>query len=141
MADDLRNLGLYPGKSLSLADLPDIDSNLFRHFVRGYFDGDGSIILSRHTSYHKVGGTIKKYEYPTYCFTLLSTEAFLKNMMCKTGIGHYKILSTKTSGIKEVRISAKCEFDRLFNYLYGNSVIYLQRKFDKWLEIMSAFMK
>lgn len=141
MAQDLRSIGLYPNKSLTLADLPNIADDLFRHFVRGYFDGDGSIILSKHTSYHWVGGGMKKYEYPSFSFTLLSTETFLLNMIQKMNIKHYKVRNTKTDKIKEIRINAKCEFENLFNYLYGDSTIYLQRKYEKWLEIKSAFMK
>lgn len=141
MAMDLRKLGLYPNKSLTITDLPEIDNNLFRHFIRGYFDGDGSIVLSKHTSYHKVDGKIKKYEYPSYCFSVLSTEIFLINMINKMSIKHYKILDTNTKEIKQIRVNAKCELEDLFDYLYGNSTIYLRRKYNKWLEIMSAFMK
>lgn len=141
MAEDLRNKGLYPNKSLSLVDLPVIDDRLFRHFVRGYFDGDGSIILSKHTSYHKVNDNIKKYEYPCYTFMLLGTEKFLTNMIRKMDIKHYKITNTKTEKIKCLRVSAKCEFKALFKYLYDDSTVYLKRKYNKWLEIESAFME
>lgn len=141
MANDLRRLGLYPNKSLTLTKLPNIYDNLFRHFARGYFDGDGSIILSKHTSYHEVNKKIKKYEYPSYCFILLATGKFLTNIINKMEIEHYKITSTRTAEIKQLRINAKCEFYNLFNYLYGDSKIYLQRKYNKWLEIMSAFIK
>ncbi|KPU43444.1 hypothetical protein OXPF_28850 [Oxobacter pfennigii] len=63
MADDLRRIGLYPNKSLTVSNLPNIEESLIRHFIRGYFDGDGSIVLSKHSSYHKVVGQIKKYVY------------------------------------------------------------------------------
>lgn len=32
--------------------IPDIDKNLIRHFIRGYFDGDGSAIFSFATKAH-----------------------------------------------------------------------------------------
>lgn len=39
---DLLNLGLMPNKSKRIK-LPQIPDNYFKHFVRGYFDGDGCI--------------------------------------------------------------------------------------------------
>lgn len=140
MAGDLRKLGLYPNKSLTLVALPDIPNYLFRHFVRGYFDGDGSVILSHHTSYQKVAGNIKKYDYPAFTFMLLGTERFLLNVLDRMNIEHYKLTNTKTEAIKCLRVNAKCEIKDLFNYLYGDCNIFLQRKYDKWLNIMSAFM-
>jgi len=140
MAYDLRNLGLYPNKSLSLDYLPTIQHDLFRHFIRGYFDGDGSIILSKHTSYHKVGGVIKRYEYPAYTFMLLGTNKFLLNIIDIMKLNHYKITDTITDEIKCLRVCAKCELKELFNYLYGGSNMYLKRKYNKWLDVLSAFM-
>lgn len=45
---DLSSLGITPRKSLT-ATLPDIPDNLFFHFLRGYFDGDGSAYLHRNS--------------------------------------------------------------------------------------------
>jgi len=140
MAKRLREIGLYPNKSLTVSDLPNIKEDLYRHFVRGYFDGDGSIILSKHTSYHTVSGKIKKYEYPTYTFMILGTKELINKMLGKINITHYILTNTKTDEIKCLRVTAKCEFQYLFDYLYGDSAIYLKRKYNKWLEIMSAFM-
>lgn len=139
MAEDLRKIGLYPNKSLTLAELPQIDAKLFRHFVRGYFDGDGSICSSKNSSYYRANGTIKKYEYSTYIFNILGTKLFLERLVENMPINHYKIMDTKTKEIKQLRVSAKCEFNILFYYLYDNSSIFLKRKKDKWLQIMSAF--
>jgi intein/homing endonuclease len=42
MINDLKNLGLHQNKTYTI-DYPKIDENLERHFLRGYFDGDGCI--------------------------------------------------------------------------------------------------
>ncbi len=42
---DLSRLGLAPNKSKTLK-LPLIPDKYFRHFLRGYFDGDGNVIFS-----------------------------------------------------------------------------------------------
>lgn len=40
---DLNKNGVYTCKSLTLEHVPNIRKNLMNHFIRGYFDGDGSI--------------------------------------------------------------------------------------------------
>ncbi len=42
--NDLSNLGILPNKTFNLK-YPEIPLNLERHFLRGYFDGDGCIEL------------------------------------------------------------------------------------------------
>lgn len=139
MANRLREIGLYPNKSLTISELPKISNELMRHFVRGYFDGDGSILLSHNSSYYRNGNIVKKYIYPTYNFSILGTENFLKSIAKEANFNYVKIKDTKTKEIKSLNICAKKEFDNIFNYLYLNSTIKLERKYNKWKEIKSAF--
>ena len=44
LIQDLVDLGFGYRKSWKELHLPNIPKNLIRHFIRGYFDGDGSII-------------------------------------------------------------------------------------------------
>ncbi|MEK9201315.1 MAG: LAGLIDADG family homing endonuclease [Patescibacteria group bacterium] len=46
MVQDLINLGVTPRKSLRL-QLPKIPDIYFPHFLRGYFDGDGCVNISK----------------------------------------------------------------------------------------------
>jgi intein-encoded DNA endonuclease-like protein len=140
MANNLREWGMFPNKSLVLNELPKIKEELYRHFIRGYFDGDGSIVLSQHSSYHKVGGQIKKYVYPSYYFMLLGTKEFLLMIVDKMNLQYFRIDDTKTDAIKSLRVNAKCVFNSIFSYMYDDAEMYLQRKYDKWLQIKSAFM-
>ena len=139
MADRLRNIGLYPNKSLTIDSIPIIREELVRHFIRGYFDGDGSILLSHNSSYYKSYDGIIKYVYPTYNFTILGTKNFLKQIISNAEFKYAKIRNTKTEQIKSLNICAKKEFDYIFNYLYLDSTIKLERKYNKWYEIKSAF--
>ena len=141
MANRLREIGLYPKKSLTLIRFPEIRKDLERHFIRGYFDGDGSIYLSHNTSYHIINGSIKKYIYPTYCFSILGTFEFLKEIEFRANFKFSKIKDTKTKEIKSLEICAKKEFDYIFKYLYNDSTIKLQRKYEKWNLIKSAFIE
>jgi len=48
MIDDLREIGFIKRKSYQRDDIVfrNIPDNLKRHFIRGYFDGDGTILFS-----------------------------------------------------------------------------------------------
>jgi len=46
MINDLLSLGLTPNKSLDV-QFPVLKEDLYRHFIRGYFDGDGSIFIAK----------------------------------------------------------------------------------------------
>lgn len=139
MADRLRKIGLYPNKSLTMESMPKLKEELVRHFIRGYFDGDGSILLSHNSSYYKSYDGIIKYIYPTYSFIILGTESFLDELIKKADFKYAKIRDTKTEQIKSLKICAKKEFNYIFNYLYLDSTIKLERKYNKWNEIKSAF--
>ena len=43
MCNDLFNLGIVSNKSLTLQFPKNIPNSLIKHYLRGYFDGDGSI--------------------------------------------------------------------------------------------------
>lgn len=141
MTDDLRRYGLYPNKSLTMKNFPLIPEELERHFIRGYFDGDGSVVLSKNSSYYKGQGFIKKYEYPTIQITFLGTEAFIRKLAEKMNLNHVLIRNTKTLLIKELRISSKKESSKIFGFLYKDADIFLERKYKKWLSFESAYMK
>lgn len=115
VANKLREIGLYPNKSLTMSRMPNIRTELIRHFIRGYFDGDGSIVLSHNSSYYRNNGKIKKYIYPTYKFIILGTEEFLKQIIKAAEFKYAKICNTKTKEIKSLNICAKREFNNLFN--------------------------
>lgn len=53
----------------------------------------------------------------------------------------YSIRNTKTSLIKELRVSSKKESIRIFELLYENAEVFLERKYYKWLSFLSAYVK
>lgn len=141
MANDLRKLGLYPNKSLTMEKVPIMSKELERHFIRGYFDGDGSVVISKNSSYYQGKAETIKYEYPTIALSILGTKAFLEELVTKMELKYYLIRNTKTSQIKDLRISSKKEAIRLFDYFYTESDMFLKRKHDKWLNFLSAYTK
>lgn len=118
----LERLGMIPNKSLSLT-FPDINSDLYPHFIRGFFDGDGTI--------NKKCGS----------FGILSTKEFVtsvKNILDKNLDLQYGIISESSckNGVTyDLRYNRKYEASKIFNWIYHNSEIYLKRKFNTYCKM------
>ena len=113
----LNNYGCTPNKSLTLKFPNYIPNNLIRHFIRGYFDGDGCI--TRHVYINTVSPAI----------TVIGTKDFLNNIISYSNttpnIRHNKRHSEETLILEW----HKDDGVKFINYLYNNSSIYLDRKF------------
>ena len=127
--ETLNSHGCTPRKSLTL-EFPNINPELKRHFVRGYFDGDGSFGLY---------GT--KGLFGELQVSCVGTEDMISNLFIDveayTNIYHHKGHNEKTLTINSSASSAKSILD----YMYKNSTIYLDRKFNKYLEICRLWEK
>lgn len=128
----LNNYGCTPKKSLTLK-FPDRsifkDESLIRHFIRGYFDGDGSLGIYENK--------VDKYTYHNkFQCSLLGTYEFL--LKASSYIGIEKEPKSKGSEkypdkafvITYVYLQAL----EVCNYMYDDSTIYLDRKYLKYLE-------
>lgn len=122
----LNNLGCVPNKSLILK-FPTIEKNLIRHFIRGYFDGDGTL------------GAYGKHKYPS-C-SLVGTKDMLDHIIQQLPfnptIYHHKGHKEET-----LTMSFACQkaIDFL-NYIYNDSKIYLDRKYNKYYNMCRLWEK
>lgn len=123
--DNLIKLGCYPNKSLILKCPTEeqVPQHLFHHFVRGYFDGDGSIRWKK--SY--------KDNRPHSDITILGTEEFLEGI-CKRMKWKYKHLYV-SGKIFSVRWGTQEEIKKIANDIYKDATIYMKRKYDIYKEI------
>ena len=125
----LNKLGIHSKKSLTFNIIPQqIPDQLKRHFLRGYFDGDGSITAYQRT-YIKNN---KQYIYNKMICTIIATEPLIYKIIEEFKIEHYSISQSKTKELKYLQISAKNELKNFYKLLYENSNIYLNRKKQKW---------
>lgn len=122
----LYSLGCVPNKSLILK-FPDVklfkSKDLVRHFLRGYFDGDGCI-------------SWRDKEHKNICISVLGTFEFLTEFMLN--VPPYKIYSLtnnsrKSNITKTFSKKGKTAF-KVLKYLYSNATIYLDRKYQRFLE-------
>lgn len=118
LANDLINLGCTPRKSKKLKFI-NINDKYLSHFIRGYFDGDGSIHFNR-------PNTIK--------ISFVGTREFLDKMQFRIN----KLLQIKNNPIKKIK-SVWCIYyygddaRRLCYWMYKNSKgLYLKRKKERF---------
>lgn len=130
--DDLMSNGLYPRKSYEnkeLLRLPDIDDNLMSHFIRGFFDADGSVytLASR--------PNLLRIEFTSVSKTLI-TE--LNSYLKKHHINSWRIREKPPTG-ESIQICYALEFIKtdeilkLIELMYNDANIKLERKAEKCL--------
>jgi hypothetical protein len=123
-ANQLIDLGVVPKKSLILK-MPEIPNIMHRHFWRGYFDGDGSVSISK----------IKKP--PVYCQLVGTCEMMSSLQEIFKSIHSNNCSVKKHSQTKNntytLRYSGYVAISFL-DWIYQDATIYLPRKYNKYLE-------
>lgn len=128
ICETLNKIGMVQNKSLILT-FPDIDESLYSHFIRGYFDGDGSVSFSESSSncIVTITSTIE------FCSTI---KEILKNTInINTGIYN---ASNKNGITKVASISGKFQVEKFGQFIYKDANHYLQRKYDKFVQKYTA---
>ena len=125
---DLINLGVLSNKSNKEMNMPNIPSEFIPHFIRGYFDGDGSISLA-----------IKQLKYRVSCRARVSfccnSKIFLEEIQKYLKLSN---INSSLSGLSRnnytLHISEYSEnIIKFCKYLYTDSKFYLKRKNDKFI--------
>lgn len=123
---DLIKLGCVPKKSLILTFPTDdqVPSYLLRHFMRGYFDGDGCFCNT------------------DSCFEagVLGTESFIVGFVAALPEAINKTLSIKSGSrngtIKKYGVYSYDDVSAFLNFLYQDCTIFLDRKYEKYLDFI-----
>ena len=119
----LNSYGCTPKKSLTLK-FPDLkvfkDPSLVQHFIRGYWDGDGCLCFT----------------YKTHGIDVLGTKEFLEVLKKYLPLEANIILhKNQTYTIKAFKENAY----KIANYLYKDASVYLDRKYNKYLDFCRAY--
>ncbi len=120
---DLRAKGAIEHKSLKLV-FPDeitIPKNLTNHFIRGYFDGDGSWAKNNNG----------------YAFKVCGTKEFLQTMLMHINFPNRQLRKRHKNSNNNwyCSIGGRKKALTIGNWMYKNATIYLQRKYDRYLEM------
>lgn len=127
LAEDLVKLGCFKNKSLSLKFPTEeqVPKHLIHHFMRGYFDGDGSI----HASTPAKGNGTKLQRV----VQIVGTKEFLDEYMKHL----YDIGITKTKYQRHgkafgVSHGGNNKVQKIYDFLYKDATVYLDRKYTKF---------
>ena len=137
---DIENKGCFFKKSLILQFPTEkqVPNNLISHFIRGYFDGDGSVFLhsckTKNNNYQYLGISI--------CGTLEMLQGIKNNL---TFIGDdsniiYPDYRHIGRNIFSLKMLSNIRSQSFYNYIYSNATIFLDRKkeiFDKHLDVLN----
>ena len=115
---DLIKWGCIPNKTLKLNKIPNIPRDYISHFIRGYFDGDGSLHWLKGTNNYRISFTSG---------SLTFLEDIKKELECQT----ITIGKSGNSNTYQLQISGRKQIVRILEYLYKDSTesTRLNRKF------------
>jgi intein-encoded DNA endonuclease-like protein len=117
LVESIKTQGFHSRKTFTISN-PNIDEEFINHFIRGYFDGDGSFSFNP-----------KKYIIKTQIVS--ASEEFQKFIINELKNNNIKI--NLYSEIK-LQIQNKMDNQKFYNYIYKNATIFLERKKEKYEE-------
>ncbi len=122
LTSDLKKWGVVERKTFVLK-FPKIKEQFLRHFIRGYFDGDGCI--SKNTMQVSFSIVSANFDFIT---------EVQKNLIQNCKLNKIKI--GKYGSIYDLRYVGNLQGLRIYNYLYKDATRYLLRKKDKFEKIL-----
>jgi len=122
VSDILRKIGLCENKSLKIR-FPKLDKKFISHFIRGYFDGDGCIFIS------------KKYK-GTNGVTIVSNYLFCEDLkkQIKNFLDINVSIQNKTKNVGAVSITGNKQIVKFMDWIYKDSDLKMKRKFEKYYD-------
>jgi hypothetical protein len=111
---DLGTYGVVPNKTFKLEFPSNIPDDLLRHYIRGFFDGDGCASRG--------------------CFSVVGSYLFIKGLqdylVNVVGIRRNKLtqLPNKNPNTASLANAAKHDIALIYDYMYSGATVYLDRK-------------
>lgn len=121
---DIRSKGVLENKThiLQFPSSNIVPKELLHHFMRGYFDGDGSL---------------SKYGLkPYYEMNIIGTQDFLNAY--QKALGKNLKLGTKDDITFQLHIGGNQQLKRILNFLYQDATVYLDRKHKKYQGLLKC---
>jgi hypothetical protein len=118
------------GESSDL-NLPDISEDFYPDFIRGFFDGDGSVY-----TYIKKSNGFKYNWLEVSIVCCPSMKNFISLTLTSAGINH-RFKKSRTDYMTYLVVSNTQDTKKFYDYIYSEAVTYLPRKkavFDEYLK-------
>ncbi len=122
--DDLIKLGCVERKSLILQfpSLEQVPLYLLPHFIRGYFDGDGSV---------------SEYKGQWH-INFVGTQDFITELYQILQIGSI-FPDKRKSNSWYLNINGNVQVTKIYHYLYDNATRYMERKYQKFQPLLNKY--
>lgn len=103
--------------------MPSIYDNLMRHFIRGFFDGDGCIFIGKNQNESQIKISSGCNDFlEELCSYINNNIEVCRNMYTR-----------KTHTCFDISIFNMADKRMFLDYMYKDSTIYLERKYQKYL--------
>jgi len=123
LANRLKELGIAPRRPYFSRVLAHLPERQYRHFIRGYMDGDGSVSLPKWASIRFYG----KEDTLSWFLKILGENGASKNVTVRPGQG---ISNIGFGGVQCVSI---------INYLYRDATLFLERKHTRAMALLEKY--
>lgn len=125
----LHEFGLIPNKTLTLKFPEWLNKDLYSHFIRGYFDGDGCITSNNRKVSPQLAASI--VSTTDMCKSIADVVFNKCNAMAHIyDVGHEKCNNT----IKTFMLTGNLQCKRFLNYIYQDADLKLLRKYQKYID-------
>ena len=120
MANKLIERGMVKNKSLVLEFPKWLSSDLYCHFIRGYFDGDGYVSKDYYNAKLSIVGT------KNFCENI---QDILRECL-DINASIYLCHNNKETTTRTLQISGRNQIRKFLDYIYNDANLYIQRKYD-----------
>lgn len=122
---DLITWGCVPNKTLIIEKIPNIPKDYVSHFIRGYFDGDGSLHYLQTTNNYRISFTS-------------GSKKFLEDIQKELNLLNLSLGHSNEGNTYQLQISGRRQVERILNYMYKNSTenTRLDRKYNSYLNCL-----
>lgn len=122
MFNDLAKHGIVPNKTGKETIPETVPTHLLHHFIRGFFDGDGTIFKRKNRARHK--GTIG------FC---CQNEQFIINLskVFKDNCNFVLNYHPHKNNVYEIKTESFRKCSSIVKYMYNNATIAMLRKYDR----------
>ena len=127
-ANDLIDKGCYKNKSSILKPPKKVPSNLIRHFIRGLFDGDGSLIKYEHKECNSISYQIN------FTTTYEMADWLREQIQMGSTYPEKRRESTWYFGF-----GGNQQVINFYHYLYDDATIWMDRKYNRFQELLSKY--
>lgn len=128
LTTDLKNIGVRPNKTTTVKPCNHIDFNLLRHYWRGIIDGDGHVGFKR--------GKYSLSPRVSLAGNYYMVDGFVKFLNFNGITINQKIYDINGSSYS-IQIGTKGDCIKILHLLYKDCNVYLDRKYEKYITIMS----